>query len=124
MSDAWRSYAGAPENGTIICASSDISDGYTKCLVLRADGKEFPLLLIRRDGIVRGFINACPHQYLPLNYRSDAILSTDGARLLCTAHDATFDVESGKCLSAGLDGLDAVPVADDENGNIVIRERQ
>lgn len=124
MSEAWRSYSGAPESGTVLCPSADVADGHTKCLVLRSDGKEFPLLLIRRDGIVRGFVNACPHQYLPLNYRSDEILSPDGTRLLCTAHDAMFDAESGTCLSAGLDGLDAVPVADDGNGNVVIRERE
>ena len=124
MSDAWRSYSGAPQNGTVLCASADITDGHTKCMVLRGGGKEFPLLLIRRNGVVRGFVNACPHQYLPLNYRSDAILSADGARLLCTAHDATFNAESGECLSAGLDGLDVVPVADDGHGNVVIYERQ
>ena len=66
MSDAWKSYPGAPAEGTPICPLEDASDGAT---CIEVDG--FPLVILRRGNDLRAFVNACPHQYLPLNHNSD-----------------------------------------------------
>ncbi len=95
MSDAWESYPRAPSRGTPLAASSALAEGDT--LSLNLDG--FPVLLLRGPTGLRGFVNACPHQFLPLDYRSDSILA--GAVLRCSNHDAGFDADTGD----GLDGL-------------------
>ena len=109
--EAWRSYASAPPPGTRVCAADAIPEGSAQAVVVTSAAGDFPLLVLRRGGAVLGYVNACPHQYLPLDYRSATILSADGERLLCSAHGAMFDAASGTSLSpCGLDGLDAVPL--------------
>lgn len=105
----WRSYPGAPVPGTPVCALADIQTIGTKSVELAG----YPLLLVRGAAGLRGFVNACPHQFLPLDWRSDNVLSPDGKRLRCSNHDAGFDAASGE----GIDGhgagcaLDPVPLA-------------
>ncbi len=117
---AWKSYASAPALGTRICASAEVSDGTVHCVDLGG----FPVLLVRNGKNLHGFVNACPHQYLPLNYKGDKVMSADGTMLRCTNHSASFDIETGE----GVEGLgigcalDPVPVALSDEGTIYIGE--
>lgn len=108
MSEAWTSYRGAPRPGTRVCALSLVPDGGTLCLELAG----FPLLLVRAGGLLRAFVNACPHQYLPLDRMGDGLISPDGITLRCTNHSAAFSVETGQGVAGfGLGAcLDVVPV--------------
>lgn len=118
MSDAWKYYPNAPASGTNICNLSDIC----KLDTLTIDLNGFPLLLIHQDKKVHAFVNACPHQYLPLDYKGDRLLSLDGTKLRCTNHSASFDAQTGE----GVEGfgigchLDIVPVRINKNNQIII----
>jgi nitrite reductase/ring-hydroxylating ferredoxin subunit len=80
------------------------------------------VLLLRRGAEVRVWRNLCPHQWLPLTYRSDRILSADGTRLRCSNHGAEFSAADGRPLDATLPcGLEAVPVRIDADGRVVLR---
>ncbi|MEM8869573.1 MAG: Rieske 2Fe-2S domain-containing protein [Pseudomonadota bacterium] len=109
MSDAWKSYRGAPVEGAVVCGAEDVPDGNTLCLEL--DG--FPLVLVRMGERVRAYVNACPHQYLPLDHMGDKLISADKTILRCTNHLAGFSVVTGE----GVEGLgigeclDTVPVS-------------
>lgn len=117
MSDAWKTYRGVPDPGARICALEDVPEGGTRCLM--QDG--FPILLVRIDAGVHAFVNACPHQFLPLDQRSDRVLSADGTRLICTNHDAAFDAATGQGVGGLVAGqaLDPIPVAV-KDGQIVV----
>ncbi|WP_242494183.1 Rieske 2Fe-2S domain-containing protein [Salipiger sp. IMCC34102] len=78
-----------------------------------------PMILLRKAEGLRAYVNACPHQYLPLNYRGDQVLSACGTKLLCTVHGASFDADSGAAVEGAPCGLDPVPVKE-ENGEIRI----
>ena len=120
MSDAWQSYSGAPALGTRLCALDDIPDGGTRCLDLAG----FPILLVRNGAEVRGFVNACPHQYLPLNYRGEQVLSADGTQILCTNHGAAFCARTGagvKGLGLG-EELDPIPVSVGAEGEVTMSQ--
>jgi len=108
MSEAWKNYRGAPLERTRICALSGVPDGNTLCLDL--DG--FPVLLVRFGDVVRAYVNACPHQYLPLDYKGDKLISADKTMLRCSNHAAGFCVDTGKGVEGlGIgDGLAPVPV--------------
>ncbi|MGH1466116.1 MAG: Rieske (2Fe-2S) protein [Cognatishimia sp.] len=108
MSDAWKSYSGAPIEGTAICELSAVPDGNTHCLEL--DG--YPIVLVRSDNDVRAFVNACPHQYLPLNHKGDKLISADKTILRCTSHGAGFSTETGEGVEGLAIGtcLDVIPV--------------
>ncbi len=104
----WRDYGSAPAPGTAICRA----DAVKEVLSVEVPGPAgaFPLLILRRGGGFRGYVNACPHQYLPLDYRGPQILSADGAKLMCTAHGALFDAEDGAAIQGTDCALDAVPL--------------
>jgi nitrite reductase/ring-hydroxylating ferredoxin subunit len=116
MSNGWKSYRGAPREGTLLCRADEIADDSTKSLAL--DCGKFPVLLVKSAGVVRAFVNACPHQYLPLDYRGHKLLSADSTIIRCTNHGAGFRLVDG----IGVEGygigraLDAIPVSVDGEG--------
>lgn len=120
MYDAWRNYANAPQEGAIICPSNLIEEGNAHCMEVISNGGVFPVIVTRINGEIHCYVNACPHQYLPLNYRSDSIISSDRNRLLCSAHGAAFDIKTGNCLTGDLDKLDAIPVFEDQGINLCV----
>jgi nitrite reductase/ring-hydroxylating ferredoxin subunit len=82
------------------------------------------VLVVRRGTEVRAWRNLCPHQWLPLTYRSARILSADGTRLRCSNHGAEFSANDGRPLDATLPcGLEPVPVHVDADGRVVLRPR-
>lgn len=117
-SDAWRSYRGAPAIGRTLCALDDLPDGGTRAMTF--DG--FPALFVRKGQAVRAFVNACPHQYLPLDHKGDRLLSADGAILRCTNHSAGFSAETGEGVEGlGLGAcLDPIPVTVRNDGVVVV----
>lgn len=117
MTDAWKSYPGAPPEGAVVCPLEDAADGEATCV--EVDG--FPLLILRRGDEVSAFVNACPHQYLPLNHKSDRLLSANGAKIRCSNHSAGFDAVTGEGVEGlGLGAcLDPVPVSV-SRGHIVL----
>lgn len=106
---AWTDYASAPPAGTEICDETEI--GHIRCLTVESGNGRFPLLLVRLPEGLRAYVNACPHQYLPLDYRGDRLVSADGARLICSAHGAMFDSASGRAVAGADCGLDIVPLS-------------
>lgn len=117
MSDAWKTYPGAPALGKTVCAATDVPEGGHLSVSLG----DFSVIVLRVGEELRGYVNACPHQYLPLDYRGAQVVSADGTKLICTNHDATFDADNGQGLGGFGQGcwLDPVPLAH-ENGKIVI----
>lgn len=67
-------------------------------------------MLVKVASGIRAYVNACPHQYLPLDYRGKQLLSEDGAKLMCTAHGASFVAETGDVIAGADCALDAVPL--------------
>lgn len=120
MCDAWQNYPNAPRLGAVICPSKVIEEGKSHGLDIMSNGRVFPVMATRINDVIYCYVNACPHQYLPLNYRSDNIISSDGHYFLCSAHGAAFDIKTGSCLTGGLDPLDAIPVFENQEGNICI----
>ncbi len=107
---AWTDYSSAPPAGTYVCRSKDFTS--VAAMEVTSEKGSLPLILVRVPDGLRAFVNACPHQYLPLNYRGEQILSACGTKLLCTAHGASFDAGTGDPLAGAPCPLDAVPVVE------------
>lgn len=120
--DAWRSYPSAPAGGAVLCAFGDIPCAGSKSVLVTTPNGEFPVLLVRRSDALHAYVNACPHQYLPLDYRSDRLLSADGTKLVCSSHGAVFEADTGECIGGPAQGcaLDPVPVVVGIDGKIRI----
>jgi nitrite reductase/ring-hydroxylating ferredoxin subunit len=118
IQDAWKSYRGAPAEETILCNADDIGEGSFKSI--KSGPADFPILIVRSAGTLAAYVNACPHQYLPLDHRGDHLLSADGMVLRCTNHSAGFRVQDGVGVEGlGLNcALDAIPIFVDDDGRI------
>ena len=84
------------------------------------------MLVVRRGGDARAYVNACPHVWLPLTYRSGSVVSADGKQLVCSNHYAEFSVEDGSVLSGPVTpgcGLTPVPVHVDAHGSLIIGDQ-
>ncbi len=78
------------------------------------------VILIRTGQQVNAWLNICPHQGRPLNYAPNKFLQTPDGYLMCAAHGATFDMQSGICVNGPCKGisLKAVPVAINPHGQL------
>jgi nitrite reductase/ring-hydroxylating ferredoxin subunit len=97
MPDTWKSYRGAPDAGTVLCKAGELSDG----VVVSLETNGFPILLIRSIDVLRAYVNACPHQFLPFDFQGNRLLSEDGRVIRCSNHGAGFSVATGE----GIEGL-------------------
>lgn len=89
----WTDLATAPAPGTVVTEAATLCGAAT--LTVTSAAGDFPLLLVRTEQGVRAYVNMCPHQFLPLDYRGRQILSHDRQKLMCSAHGAMFDAQTG-----------------------------
>jgi nitrite reductase/ring-hydroxylating ferredoxin subunit len=117
-----RSDAGASAPGTLVVPLETLADGE---VTEHPYDRTSSMLLVRRGAKVCAWRNLCPHQWLPLNYRSEKIVSADGQRLRCSNHGAVFSTEDGSPVGDAFVscGLEPVPVQVDGEGRVVIDAR-
>jgi nitrite reductase/ring-hydroxylating ferredoxin subunit len=110
----WQSYSSAPPAGTPVCSSADIAEGVVLSISVASEKGDLPVLVTRLERRLHAFVNACPHQYLPLDYQGSNLLSADGTMLMCASHGARFTIEDGVCVDGPAMGcaLDRIPVVE------------
>jgi nitrite reductase/ring-hydroxylating ferredoxin subunit len=93
----------------LLCRLSDIPDGQARGLL--REGLDDRLCVVRQGGQVFAWLNDCPHEHRPMEYRQDRFLSADGRHLVCHAHAALFEIQTGRCVAGPCRGehLVAVP---------------
>jgi nitrite reductase/ring-hydroxylating ferredoxin subunit len=118
---SWKDLSSAPIKGAFIANVIDVPEGASTLNILSTAG-EFPMILVRRADRFFAYVNACPHQFLPLDYRGPQILSAAGDQLMCTSHGAKFSVETGVGTAGhGLGcSLDSVPLETTSDGRLLI----
>lgn len=89
-SDWWRA--------TFLCRVSEIVEGRSKGFDPFDDGHD-TLFVVRKDGRLHGWKNACPHygNGARMNWKKDAFLNADGSKIICAAHGAQFGIATGVC---------------------------
>lgn len=91
--------APAVRPGDKLCRIDEMADPSSRPYLLQfEDGDEVEIFLVRRGAEVFGYVNFCPHQDLHLQWEGESFLTPDGTRILCQAHGATFDIESGQSI--------------------------
>ena len=110
--------------GTVICALDDIEDTESAGAVVDIDGRERPLILVRRGQRVWAYVNRCPHIGAPLDFRPGWFLTLDKSLINCANHGAHFEIETGLCVAGPCVGksLEAVPV-EVSDGRVRLAER-
>ncbi|RQR85582.1 (2Fe-2S)-binding protein [Burkholderia sp. Bp9012] len=71
------------------------------------------LFVVRRDGLIRGYRNSCPHwPGSTLPWRKDAYLDHSMTHIVCHGHGAKFTLDDGLCILGPCLGekLESVPL--------------
>ncbi len=85
-----------------LCTLAQIAEGEMRDF--EVEGREFIISWVR-GGEPKAFDAACPHQGISL-----AFGDFDGEVITCSAHDWTFDAESGKGIFPGDCSLRSIPL--------------
>lgn len=106
----------------VICRAEDIPEGVARGFVLGEGSDRREIVLVRKGGALRAYVNSCPHQLTPLEIFADKFLNDDGTLLVCSTHGARFRVEDGYCVSGPCKGKSLTSIAFEvADGAIVIQ---
>ncbi len=105
------------EGGQALCALADIPDPGGKGFALAGRPA---LFVIRTGDEVRGYLNTCPHQGTPLDWKPDTFLTYDKSLIRCSTHWARFRITDGECVAGPCVGKALVPVAVRVRGGTVV----
>jgi nitrite reductase/ring-hydroxylating ferredoxin subunit len=82
----------------ILCRLTDLAAGRSRGF--KPAGTAGPaVFLVRRGAHVHGYYDACPHYGdTPMAWRRDEYLDAGGTHIVCAAHGALFEIETGLCI--------------------------
>jgi nitrite reductase/ring-hydroxylating ferredoxin subunit len=87
-------------------------------------GRSRPAFAVRYGGVVRAFVNQCLHREVELDLGTGRFFDLTGDKLLCRAHGATYEPETGAC-AGGLcpkgAKLHALPIVE-EQGELFVED--
>ena len=93
-----------------LCHASDLADGESRGFDPHGSGRD-TLFLVRRGERVNAWLDSCPHEPgTPMAWRRHAYLNAARDRIVCHAHGAQFDLDSGVCLLGPCLGQRLTPV--------------
>lgn len=95
----------------VICASADLADGGkgVRFALGRLDGMEKGFA-VRHCGIVRGFVNRCPHAGTELDWEPGEFFDESRLYLVCATHGALFVPGNGFCVAGPCRGASLEPL--------------
>ena len=112
------------EAGVRLCALADLPDGGARGFDPLGRGHD-TVFAVRRGRTVRVWADRCPHHGTPLPWRKDAYLNAAGDRIVCSAHGALFEPDSGLCVQGPCLGesLRALPCTLTDDGELLLDAR-
>ncbi|HFC30974.1 MAG TPA: Rieske (2Fe-2S) protein [Oceanospirillales bacterium] len=82
-----------------LAAIEDIEDNRWYEFSLQSETGLVSVMLIRKAGEYKAYINACPHQGRRMDYSSGQFLLTETGNIICPAHGAEFKADTGLCVN-------------------------
>lgn len=93
-----------------LCELSELPDDSARGFDPDGAGHD-TMFVVRRGDRFYAYRDACPHwDGTPLAWRKDAYLSGDRQHIVCSAHGARFDIETGVCLLGPCLGQSLAPL--------------
>ncbi|MFV0386061.1 Rieske (2Fe-2S) protein [Paracoccus sp. (in: a-proteobacteria)] len=90
-----------------------IADGHSRGFDPLGEGRD-TMFVVRHGDRVHAWRNACPHyDHARMAWKKDQFLNGDRTRIVCGAHGALFEIDSGICVLGPCPGqrLTPVPIA-------------
>jgi nitrite reductase/ring-hydroxylating ferredoxin subunit len=80
-----------------LCRLSDLIDGESRGFDPQGRGQD-TVFVIRCGARVVVYRDACPHEGSPMAWRRHAYLNAARDRIVCHAHGAQFEIDTGRCV--------------------------
>jgi nitrite reductase/ring-hydroxylating ferredoxin subunit len=101
----------ATDTGLVtLCHLDELPDGSSRGFDPFRRGRD-AVFVVRRGEALIAYRNVCPHQGASMPWRKNAYLNHDATRIVCAAHGAQFDIDTGQCLLGAALGKSLEPVA-------------
>ena len=94
----------------VLCRLDELEDPGSRGFESRETGAAWDFFIVRKQGVVFGYRNSCPHTRAPLDWMPDSFLDPEGGFIQCAMHGALFRVDNGKCLRGPCVGESLEPV--------------
>ena len=88
-----------PQPGTFLCRLDELADPGSKGFRFRAGDAMFAGFLVLKDGVLKGWVDACPHAGWPLGRIDGGFLTRENDFIYCAGHGALFRVQDGRCMA-------------------------
>ncbi|MBO9545210.1 Rieske (2Fe-2S) protein [Caulobacter sp.] len=88
-----------PAAGTVLCALDEIPSPGSKGFRYREGDAMFAGFVVRKDSLVVGYVDSCPHAGWPLAGFAGRYLTRENDLILCAGHAALFKIEDGACVA-------------------------
>ena len=88
-----------------LCPAAEVPEGGGRGFVFGRMPEEFRVFVIRWQGELRAYENACPHAGVSLDWTPDRFFDRTGALLICALHGARFRPDDGLCVAGPCRGL-------------------
>lgn len=103
-----------------LCRMDEIAEEAARGFLIDQGAARLDVVIVRRGGVVRAYLNSCPHQLTPLETFPDKFLNEDGSQFICSTHGARFRVEDGYCVSGPCEGRSLTRIAFEVAGGAII----
>lgn len=114
-----------PPAGTLLCTIDEIDDPGAKGFTFGEGRDRFDMFVVKKEGDIFAYVNACPHAFTTLETFTDRFLTRDKSQVICTTHGAFFNIDDGFCTSGPCAGKSLVPIPINvANGSITIAETE
>lgn len=108
MDSGWASRVIVTDFEVRLCHIDELVDGYAKGFDPYGTGSDV-LFVVRRGASLHAYRNRCPHQRVSMPWKKGAYLNASRTRIVCSAHGAHFDIESGRCVLGAALGQSLTP---------------
>jgi len=110
----------AIDRNRFLLSSAELAEGGFREVELDAGGRPVWLIVTRHQGTPRAWLNVCPHAGRALNWAPDRFLTDEQGRLVCSAHGAVFEPDSGLCVGGPCRGASLREVAVIDTGSEIL----
>ena len=94
-----------------LCRLDDLIDGHSRGFDPLGEGRD-SMFIVRKGEVLHAWRNACPHHdRARMAWRKDEFLTADRSQIVCGAHGALFDIDTGTCTLGPCLGQHLAPVA-------------
>ncbi len=102
---------------SLLCRISELSDPGARGFTVRSGTDTLHLFVVRLNGMLRAYVNRCPHRGTPLDWEPDEFLDPETQEIVCATHGARFRPEDGACLGGPCRGRGLEPVGIEVEGD-------